>query len=111
VVGGGQERLRAGISIVIFPQHTRTVKFDREAFNTIGVKLARRAGVPVVPLALKTNAWSNGKWLKDYGPFRPEEPVHFEFGEPIQVGNNDREVHEAVIAFIESRLAQWNVSR
>ncbi|MGC9452469.1 MAG: lysophospholipid acyltransferase family protein [Oceanipulchritudo sp.] len=108
VIGGGQERLKAGISIVIFPQHTRTVEFDRESFNTIGVKLARRAGVPVIPLALKTNAWSNGKWLKDYGPFHPEESVHFEFGEPIRVGNNEREVHEAVIAFIESRLEQWS---
>jgi 1-acyl-sn-glycerol-3-phosphate acyltransferase len=109
VIGGGQERLKAGLSIVIFPQRTRTVEFDRESFNTIGVKLAKRAGVPVVPLALRTDAWSNGKWFKDYGRFRPDRPVHFEFGEPLRVGDNDREVHEAVIEFIGSRLTQWGL--
>jgi 1-acyl-sn-glycerol-3-phosphate acyltransferase len=109
VLGGGRERLEAGISIVIFPQRTRTVTFDREAFNTIGIKLAKRAAVPVIPLALKTNAWSNGTWFKDYGPFRPEEDVRFEFGEPITVTDSDRDAHEAVMEFISSRLTEWGV--
>jgi 1-acyl-sn-glycerol-3-phosphate acyltransferase len=109
VLQGGRERLGAGISIVIFPQRTRKVAFERETFNTIGVKLAKRAGVPVIPLALKTNAWSNGKRLKDFGPFLPEEDVRFEFGEPIRIGERDREAHEAVVAFIESRLRDWGV--
>lgn len=110
VIGGGQERIKNGISIIIFPQRTRTVEFNPEAFNTIGVKLAKRAGVPVVPIALKTDAWSNGKWLKDYGRFLPEKPVYFEFGAPMQVENNDREVHEAVIDFIQSRLKGWGLA-
>lgn len=109
VLGGGKERLEEGTSLVIFPQKTRTVTFDREAFNTIGVKLASRAGVPVVPLALKTNAWSNGRWFKDYGKFLPEEAVRFEFGEPILPGGKDREVQEQVLAFISDRLGRWGV--
>ena len=109
VLGGGRERLDSGMSIVIFPQRTRTVTFDREAFNTIGIKLAKRAGVPVIPLALKTNAWSNGTLFKDYGRFRPEEEVRFEFGEPIEISGPDRDAHEAVIAFISSRLTEWGV--
>ncbi len=109
VMGGGKERLEKGISIVIFPQRTRTVQFDREGFNTIGVKLARRAGVPVVPLALKTNAWSNGKLLKDFGRFYPDEDVMFEFGEPLTAVENDKAVHQAVMAFIEDRLKAWGL--
>lgn len=109
VLQEGQERLAAGLSIVIFPQRTRMVAFDRKTFNTIGVKLAKRAGVPVIPLALKTNAWSNGKHLKDIGPFRPQEDVRFEFGEPIRIRGRDREAHEAVVSFIESRLREWGV--
>jgi len=109
VIGGGQERLKNGLSVIIFPQKTRSVVFDRESFNTIGVKLAKRAGVPVIPLALKTNAWSNGKLLKDYGRFRPEEKVMIEFGPPIRVESNDREVHQAVGDFIEERLRKWGV--
>ncbi len=109
VMGGGQERLDAGISIIIFPQRTRTVEFDRESFNTIGVKLAKRAGVPVIPLALKTDGWSNGKILKDYGRFNPHEPVNFEFGAPIKVEANDKLAHEAVADFIEERLRLWGL--
>ncbi len=60
VLEGGTERLKAGISIIIFPQTTRLAAFDRDQFNTIGIKLAKRAGVPVVPIALKTDAWGNG---------------------------------------------------
>ena len=109
VLQGGQERFQKGVSVVIFPQRTRTVEFNPEGFNTIGVKLAKRAGVPVVPFALKTNAWSNGKWFKDYGRFLPDEEVRFEFGEPMEVPANDRAVHEAVVAFISGRLKEWGV--
>jgi len=109
VLEGGQARLRAGCSLVIFPQRTRTVEFDREAFNTIGVKLARRAGVPVVPLALKTDAWSNGRWLKDFGPIRPVEILRIAFGTPLGLEAGERAVHEAVIAFIEAQLRSWGV--
>jgi 1-acyl-sn-glycerol-3-phosphate acyltransferase len=109
VLDGGRERLARGVSIIIFPQRTRTVTFDREAFNTIGVKLARRAGVPVLPLALKTDAWSNGRWLKDYGRVRPQREVRFAFGEPLPVDGNERAAHAAVIAFIERHLAEWGL--
>jgi 1-acyl-sn-glycerol-3-phosphate acyltransferase len=109
VLSGGQELLAKGVSIVIFPQRTRTVTFDREAFNTIGAKLAKRAGAPIIPLALKTNAWSNGRLFKDYGRFLPEEDVRFAFGEPIRIEGSDRLAHQAVVQFIESHLRQWGV--
>lgn len=109
VLKGGQERLENNVSLIIFPQRTRTVTFDKESFNTIGVKLARRAGVPVIPLALKTNAWSNGRLLKDFGRFDPGKDVRLEFGPPIHIEGPDRPAHEAVVAFIESRLRQWGV--
>jgi 1-acyl-sn-glycerol-3-phosphate acyltransferase len=107
VLEGGTERLKAGTSIVIFPQTTRTAVFDPEAFNTIGVKLAKKAGVPVVPVALKTDAWGNGRWLKDYGEIRPELPVYFAFGEPMQVRDRGTEEHEATVAFIQAKLGEW----
>ena len=57
--------LRNGMSVIIFPQTTRIMDFDRKQFNSMGVKLAKRAQVPVVPIALKTDAWGVGKWIKD----------------------------------------------
>ncbi len=108
VLEGGADRLRAGISIIIFPQTTRTPVFDPATFNTIGVKLAKKAGVPAVPIALKTDAWSNGKCLKDYGRIFPARQVHFAFGKPMWIRDRGAEEHAAVIEFISSRLKEWD---
>ena len=37
----GDARLAAGVSVVIFPQHTRSVDFDPEQFNSIVVRFRR----------------------------------------------------------------------
>jgi 1-acyl-sn-glycerol-3-phosphate acyltransferase len=107
VLEGGAARLAAGISLVIFPQTTRTSAFDPQEFNSIGIKLARRAGVPVVPLALKTDAWGNGKFAKDFGKIDPAKRVHFAFGPPLRVQGRGAEEHEAIVAFITEHLRAW----
>jgi len=107
VMEEGQERLSRGISVIVFPQTTRTPSLDRSAFNSIGIKLAKKAGVPVLPLALKTDAWGVGKLSKDYGPIQPELPVRFRFGNPISVSGAGRNEHEEVMEFIEWTLNAW----
>jgi 1-acyl-sn-glycerol-3-phosphate acyltransferase len=110
VLEGGTERLKAGTSIVIFPQTTRTSLFDPEQFNTIGVKLAKKAGVPVVPIALKTDAWGTGSFIKDYGKIHPGKPVHITFGDPVEIKDRGNEEHAAIIEFISSRLREWEAA-
>jgi len=107
VLEQGAERLGAGYSIIIFPQHTRSISFDPEQFNSIGIKLAARTGAPVVPLALHTSAWSPGKRFKDYGPLIPSRPIHFAFGAPFTVSGKGNEEHQRVIGFIREHLARW----
>ena len=107
VLEGGQQRLEAGVSIVIFPQTTRSEAFDPKKFNSLGVKLARKAGVPIVPVALKTDAWGLGRRLKDFGPIRPARTVHIHFGEPMEVKGSGKEEHALVVEFIEKNLAAW----
>jgi 1-acyl-sn-glycerol-3-phosphate acyltransferase len=107
VMEGGMARLNAGISIVIFPQTTRSVDFDPKTFNTIGIKLAKRADVPVVPVALKTDAWGNGKYIRDFGKMDPSKKVHFAFGEPVWIRDRGAEEHEKVVEFISGRLKEW----
>lgn len=107
MIDGGRARIAKGTSLVVFPQTTRTTTFRRDQFNSIGVKLARREGVPVVPLALLTDAWQNGRLIKDFGPVDPNRPVRFCFGNPITVGSAEREAHQQVVEFIESRLQAW----
>ncbi|MBM4144670.1 MAG: 1-acyl-sn-glycerol-3-phosphate acyltransferase [Nitrospira sp.] len=108
VLEEGIKKLQAGISIIIFPQSTRSVVFKPEEFNTLGVKLALRAGVPVVPFALKTDAWGIGKRLKDFGPIDRNKKVHFTFGEPMMVKGRGTSEHETIIRFIQEKLQAWD---
>jgi len=108
VLQGGQDRLSRGVSVVVFPQTTRTARFDPAQFNTIGVKLALRAGVPVIPLALKTDAWGNGKHIRDFGHVDPSLPVRFRFGAPIAPEGRGAEAHQMVIRFIQGALDEWS---
>ena len=107
VLEGGAARLARGITIVVFPQTTRTPEFDPSQFSSIGAKLAHKAGVPIVPVALKTDAWGNGRHLKELGKVDPSKKVHIAFGEPLSVAGRGVEEHQAVIGFIEEKLAVW----
>jgi 1-acyl-sn-glycerol-3-phosphate acyltransferase len=107
VLEGGTERLKAGRSIVIFPQKTRTASFDPSQFNTIGIKLAKKACVPVVPIALKTDAWGTGRWIKDYGKIDPARKVHIAFGKPMSIKDRGNEEHAAIAEFIVRKLKEW----
>ena len=108
VLEEGRKRLGDGISVVLFPQTTRVLDFDATRFNSLGVKLAKSAGVPVVPFALRTDAWANGTMIKEFGPIYPKKTIHFAFGPPLTVEGNGRETHERVVAFIESALRSWS---
>ncbi len=104
VLREGEKRLRAGISVVVFPQSTRMESFDPARFNSLGVKLARRAGVEVVPVALRTGAWGTGRWLRDFGRISTRVPVRMDFGEPIPVRGSGREAQAQLVEFISRRL-------
>jgi 1-acyl-sn-glycerol-3-phosphate acyltransferase len=108
VLEGGEERLKAGISMVVFPQTTRTTVFDPMEFNSIGVKLAKKAGAAIVPIALKTDAWGNGRYLKDFGRIRPALKVHCAFGKPLRIQDRGREEHEEIVHFISDKLTLWS---
>jgi 1-acyl-sn-glycerol-3-phosphate acyltransferase len=108
VLEEGAEKLRKGISIVIFPQRTRTVVFKPEEFNTLGVKLAARAGVPVVPFALKTDAWGVGTFMRDFGLLDPTKKVYFSFGKPLIVNGNGSAKDSQIISFIQDKLDVWS---
>lgn len=107
VLREGADKLASGDSIVIFPQSTRSIVFNPEEFNTLGIKLALKASVPVVPIALKTDAWGTGKLIKDFGPVDKNKKVHFSFGEPMDITGRGTSEHEKVIQFIKQHLEMW----
>jgi 1-acyl-sn-glycerol-3-phosphate acyltransferase len=108
VITRGQEILRSGRSVVIFPQSTRVLGFNPEEFNSLGVKLASKAGVQAVPFALKTDFWRNGIYVKDLGPLDPaNRDVYFTFGEPMDVKGTGKEENKKIIDFIQANFHTW----
>ena len=108
VLEEGKRLLVEGTSIILFPQTTRRSDFVPEEFNSLGVKLAKSAGVPVIPCALKTDAWANGTLIKDFGKIDPAKTVHFAFGEPVSIASGGKAEHQQIINFIAQNIAEWN---
>ena len=107
VLRQGGEALAEGRFVMIFPQATRAVVFDPAQFNTLGNKLAKRAGVPVIPLALKTDFLGIGRLMRDFGPIDRSKTVRFRFGPPVSLDDGDRQAHAQVVAFISTTLKEW----
>jgi 1-acyl-sn-glycerol-3-phosphate acyltransferase len=108
VMNGGVDLLSKNISIIIFPQGSRKPEFKADDFNTLGVKLAKKSGVRVVPVALKTDFWGSGKWIKELGPLDRHKPIHIKFGEPLEITGNGKEENQRIIDFIQASLDEWN---
>jgi 1-acyl-sn-glycerol-3-phosphate acyltransferase len=111
VLNGGMELLSKGISIIIFPQRTRSLIFKPEEFNTLGIKLAKKADVKVVPFALKTDYWGQGRIFKEIGPVDRRKPIYIKFGNPFYITESGKEDNRKIIDFIQSSLAEWKEIR
>ena len=107
--GGG--RIAAGNSFLIFPQGSRERVFARKGFSSIGAKLAEKAGVPVIPIAVKTDCEPtrpNGKgWFKDFGTVDPTKDLRVRCGPPIS--GTSKEMHAASFAWIKKQLDEWGL--
>ena len=110
VMTKGKELLASGTSIIIFPQSTRSADFKPQEFNTLGIKLARAAGVQVMPVAIKTDFWENGKYLKELGALDRSKPIHMVFGQPFSIQGAGKDEHKQVVDFIITNLREWGAS-
>ncbi len=107
----GCERIGKGNSMLIFPQGSRERVFARKGFSSIGAKLAEKAGVPVIPIAVKTDCEPTrpgGKgWLKDFGTVDPSKDIRISCG-PV-ISGTAREMHAASFEWIKGRLDEWGL--
>ena len=107
----GVERIAQGNSILIFAKGTRQPVFARKGWSSIGAKLAEKAGVPVMPIAVKTDIQPtrpDGKgWLKDFGTVDPSKDIRVRCG-PVLTGTS-REMHAASFDWIKAQLDEWGL--
>ena len=107
VLSEGVDRIANDISVIVFPQTTRAHSFDASQMSSIGVKLAKKADVTIIPLALKTDCWENGRKIKDFGRLNLSKTAYFSFGPPLVItGKGDNE-QEQINSFISSKLTEW----
>lgn len=105
---GGVDRIEQGMSLIVFPEGDRMATFERANFNTVGAKLAARTSAPLVPMAVQTDAWPMGGPFSYLGRIDASRPVRIAFGPPIEVNDRGAAAQETLLAFIESKLAEWN---
>lgn len=107
----GVERIKAGQSVLIFAQGSRERVFARKGWSSIGAKLADKAGVPVIPIAVKTDVQPTrpeGKgWQKDFGPVDTSKDIRIACG-PVLRGTS-RELHQASFDWIKGKLDSWGL--
>lgn len=101
VMKDGTAALQEGKSVVLFPQGTRCKGFDPSTFNSLAVKLAKRAGVPVVPCAVKTDFWENGKILSTIGDIYPGRTIHMAFGPAITIDGAGKKEQRQLLEYID----------
>ena len=107
VLQEGKKRLQGKISVVIFPQGTRTPDFDEKKFSSLGVKLAQNNKVDIIPIALKTNIEQKGM-IPFITKIFFKRTIRFSIGEKISLQKySAQQAHNISKEFIKNKLQSW----
>ncbi len=100
VIRQGGERLREGISVMIFPEGTRMPAGQTRRYGVSGAALAAATGAKIVPVAHNAgDYWPRRGWLKKPGT------VTYVIGEPVDATDRDpREVNREIQDWIEKTI-------
>jgi len=101
VVAQGQERLKQGYWVMIFPEGTRVAPGQTRRYGLSGALLAIAAGRPIIPVAHNAGEfWPRRGWLKRPGTIR------MIIGAPIETAGRDpRDLTNEVQQWIETTVA------
>lgn len=110
VIRQGTNLLKDGVSVLLFPQGSRSAEFNPRKFNSLGAKLAVKAGVPIVPVACKTDMAICGIGpFKDLGPIDPSRSVKFAMGPILDSSMPQKDIQKACTDFIVGKLREWGL--
>ncbi|MBV8966681.1 MAG: 1-acyl-sn-glycerol-3-phosphate acyltransferase [Mycobacteriaceae bacterium] len=98
------ERLREGELVGVYPEATISRSFELKEFKTGAARMAREAGVPIIPMIV----WgAHRMWTKDHPRklFRNRVPITLIVGEPLRptvsVEQTDAALREAMTELLQ----------
>lgn len=98
------DRLRQGQLVAVYPEATISRSFELKEFKTGAARMAREAGVPMIPLLV----WgAHRMWTKDHPRklLRNRVPITVIVGEPLRptdtVGQTDAALREAMTELLQ----------
>lgn len=96
------QKIRAGNSVVVFPEGTRGYSYQLRPFKKGPFVLAIAAGVPIVPVILHgtIEVLKKGEWWAHPGT------VDIHLLEPVATAGTDYEHREALMAKVRGRMAE-----
>lgn len=102
LIAQGSDRLRDGISVVIFPEGTRVPAGQKGKYRMGGALLAERTGYPVVPMAHNAGYyWPRRGFVKRPGT------IQVVIGEPFDPnGMSAAQINQKVESWIEATVAR-----
>lgn len=101
----GKDRLLKGVSVLIFPEGTRTEPGTKSKYARGGANIAIAAGAPIVPIALNAGEfWPADKYLKFPGT------ITVKIGKPIATneGSDSRVITEQAQQWIEEEVEKMS---
>ena len=94
------EKIRQGVSILIFPEGTRSLDGSLKAFKKGGFVMAIGAGVPIVPVAVR----GTYDIMPKHGLLIRPRPVVVDIGEPIATQGLALDSKEALMDGVRSAI-------
>jgi 1-acyl-sn-glycerol-3-phosphate acyltransferase len=94
------EKIRQGVSILIFPEGTRSLDGSLKAFKKGGFVTAIGAGVPIVPVAVR----GTYDIMPKHGMLIRPRPVAVDIGEPIPTQGLGLDSKEALMEVVRNAI-------
>ena len=99
------EKVKSGISICIFPEGTRGDSDEMAPFKEGSLKIAEKAGCPIIPMAISGSAdiWEN------HFPRVKKTHVILEYGKPIYIDQLEKEDKKHLGAYTQNIIHEMLV--
>lgn len=98
----GVEQLKSGVSVCIFPEGTRSKDGKMLPFKEGSLKMAEKAGCPVIPIAIK----GSSAIFENQFPRIKKGRVSIEIGKPIYANELEKEQKKFLGAYTQSVIQE-----